>query len=237
MAYQRDLEAAAQVLSESYPCALLLLEDRAQEAVERFCAAQKAPVSPDARDEVRRWLVFFRSGFAREFSLPPYTEDVAAYEAAVAALAASSDAQRDARAFAKRNAILWAVSAADLSICVPVIGKHVRIEHFVYDAPGIVAAIRSCDRIEPFERPGRRTVLLVKAVDQDQPSPLLINSHFEELLAACDGQKDCAAIAEAMGAEGNRALKCNIYDAIEIMRGKNVLTYREAAPVKVNDEP
>lgn len=165
-AHWQDSDAVARVLNEWYPCTTLLLDDHAASAIARFCHEQGASDYSAAATGGQRWLTFICSGIARELDLPAYTEDVAAYEEALAACALSADAHRDAESIAEQNACLPAPGLAEFSALVPVLGRHVRIVHYTHDAPGIVTAIENCDRIAAVQRPGPCTALLWKSVNQ-----------------------------------------------------------------------
>jgi len=225
-----DRDVAARALKESYPCTALLLGDREVEVIERFCTEQPASGQVGAATDAQRWLKFLSSGVARELDLPAYTEDVAAFEEALAELAANDEAGRDAEMVADRNARLQAPGVAELAGLVPVLGKHVRIERYTFDAPGIVRAIEECDRLEPVEQARPCIVVLMRSVGQARPYTLSINAPVAALLAACDGSTDCAGIvrvlqAKRTGHQDDDSLDRKVFGALEALRAKNVLTY------------
>lgn len=224
MTHQQNRETGLRTLNEYFPCTVLLLEDHVRAAVDGFSALPGADTDDGA---VNGWLMYLRSGILDQLGVLPFTEDVACYEGAVAALTLNEDACRDAVWFAERNTKTRGHSAAQALNEKPVAGRHVRLERFHYNAPAIVRAIETCDRIEPVEGPAPRTVLLVRDPGEQRPRLMLISADMERLLAACDGESDCAAIARKLAGDDHATSPAKVLDAIEVLRSKNVLSYSE----------
>lgn len=227
-----DRDAVARAFAERYRYTTLLLEDRDAEVMERLGGEPRASERLDAVGEARRWLDRLRSGVARELDVPPYIEDMAAYEAALRALAEDEAVEVEAAWVAARNARLPPPGPKAIATLVPVVGKHVRIEHYAFDVPAIVRAIENCDRLEPATRPRACAVALLKMAGQLEPCTLVINSSTEALLAACDGNTDCAGVARAFLGDvtdprDRASVESSMLRALEALRAMGVLTYRD----------
>lgn len=220
-------EVAARFLRQCFPCTELLLGENASHAIEKFCDSLAERCVEQAEPGV--WTTFLCSGIARDFDLPPFTEDVAMHEGTIASLAASDDARRDAELFAKRNANISKMAEEKRWLRVPFVGKHVYINHYAYNAPAIVKAIENCDRIGLVAQPSPCTVLLVRSHDQMLPRAILINDSVEALLAACDGIADCATVVRRVIADGNAYIERDACFALEVLQEKNVVTYRQSS--------
>jgi hypothetical protein len=233
MTRRRGGDETGRLLNEWYPCTTLLLGDRANYLIERFCEDEPADACLDTAAEVQRLLTFLQSEIARDASLPEYTEEVAAYEGAIGAIAVSDAARLDALFVAEHNMTLPEFRLGALSAHVPVVGRHVRVERYAFNVPRIVAAIEDCDRLEGVEQPAPCTVLLLKLTSVLRPNTLLISDGVRVLLALCDGQRDCAGIVRCLQAEAPTQKKGDferrILEACEALRAKNVLTYRRPA--------
>jgi len=180
----------------------------------------------DADDAVHHWLTSLPPVFTGECALPPFFRDVATYEHAMAKLTVDETALRDCEWVTQRNAAMEVIDLKCLDSRVAVVGKHVRLEHFLYNAPAIVEAIENCDRIEPVEHADAQLVLMARAAGQHRPFAMRVNALIRDLLSACDGQINCAEVAERMGAVGRAQVK-KVYEALERLRAKNILTYLE----------
>lgn len=225
-------ERAFRFLNDWYPCTTLLFGDGIDCVVERFCD-ETAEGRVDPAADAACWLRLLRSGIARQHDLLPYTEDVAAYEGAIAALATSNDARRDAAFVSERNATLGELPGAGLHDLVPVVGRHVQVRSYGFDTPAIVTAIEDCDRLEPVAQPTGRTILFVGWPDESRPRSHLISDGVRMLLSLCDGSRDCATIVRNLRAttasDDGAGFERKVLDALEALRAKNVLTYREPA--------
>jgi len=214
-----------------FPCTLLLLGDHADTAVEEFCRDSSANIRADGISDTQRLLTHLQAVIARAPDVPGYAEDVAAYEGAIAALAATDAAGDEAPRMVERDAAESARPIEELGRQVPVVGRHVRVERYRFNAPGIVAAIEECDRLEGREQPADCIVLLVKRPGNPRPDTFLVSEGVQMLLALCDGQRDCAAIAQRLqeGVTGERAgdFERRAFEAIEALRARTVLTCRE----------
>jgi hypothetical protein len=223
-----------------FPCTLLLLGDHAETAVEQFCRESLANTCPDGFSDPERFLKHLQAVIARAPDVPGYTADVAAYEGAIAALATSDEAGREALSVAEHNEVRHECPAEVLRRLVPVVGGHVRVERYRFNAPGIVAAIEECDRLEGRDQPAQCIVLLLKTPDQPRAHALLISEGVQMLLALCDGRRDCAAVAQRLheGVSDERAdnFERRVFEAIEALRAKNVLTYREPLDLSQSEQ-
>jgi glycosyltransferase involved in cell wall biosynthesis len=229
---QDDRERALDFLKEWYPSTMLLLGDRVDRIVGSFCF-EPARGGVDPAAEAMRWLELVRSEIARARGLLPYAADVAAYEGTIAALAASEDARADAEFVVASNASRDALPDAVRLGLVPVVGRHVRVESYGFNVPAIVTAIEDCDRLEPVDQPTPVTVLFVASRDGDPPRTALVSDGIRLLLFLCDGIRDCAAVVrllrgEAQIGDGEDPQR-EVLDALEALRTRNVLTYREPA--------
>jgi len=214
-----------------FPCTLLLLGDHAETAVEQFCRENSANTCPDGISDTERLLVHLQAVIARAPDIPGYAEDVAAYEGAIAALAMSDQPGCEALCTVEQNAVEQKCPMEVLRRLVPVVGGHVRVERYRFNAPGIVEAIEECDRLEGREQPAPCIVLLVKTPDQPRAHSLVVSEGVQMLLALCDGRRDCAAVVQCLheGVTGERAddIERRALEAIEALRARKVLAFRE----------
>ena len=217
---------AADDVAALFPCTERVLSDVFARALER--ARESVPRQPDARggaDAVLRGVTeVLLAACAREPDVPAFAADVVAYEAALAALAASDGAAADARAFAEHNATLVPPGAGDLALVFPVTGKHVRVERFGCDVAALAEAIESCDRIEPLLSGGPCAVLFAVSDRARAVRRFRIGESVRALVEACDGTRDAAAIAAAAGEPAEAVLA-----ALEALRAHDIVTYREGA--------
>jgi hypothetical protein len=197
-----------------------------QDAFQEFQKLEIAHTASNADDAVHRWLRSLSLVFAGEDGLPPFFRDVATYEHTMAKLIVDETALRDCQSVTQRNSAMGVIDLDSLRCLVPIVGKHVLLEHFLYNAPAIVVSIENCDRIEPFTQPDDQLVLIALAVGEHRPFAVRVNAAIRDLLSVCDGQRNCAEVAERMGAlSGDQAMQ--VYDAIERLRAKNIVTYLE----------
>jgi hypothetical protein len=219
------------VAAEWFPCTLLLLGDHADAAVEQFFRESLLKTCTGGISDPERLLTHLEAVIAQAPDVPGYTQDVAAYEGAAATLATSDEAGREAQSVAEHNASRQVCPTEVLRRLVPIVGRHVRVERYRFNVPGIIAAIEGCDRLEGRDQPAPCIVLLLKTLDQPRAHALLISEGVQMLLGLCDGQRDCAAVAQSLheGVSDERAdlFDQRVFEAIELLRAKNVLTYRE----------
>jgi hypothetical protein len=231
MALTADRESALRYLNEWFPCTAVLLDDRIDNVVDRFCREASAAPDPDGAADSQRWLACVRAELAGADSTPAYAGDVAAYESAIAALMSSDDATADTIWTAERNAVLrelpWSTPLRQL---VPVVGRHVRVERYTFNVPAIVAAIEECDRLEGRDQPETCVVLLRKSRTEPRPLMHIVSDGVRLLLALCDGRRDCARVLQALRVEAGEqpeGFDERALDALEALRARDVLTYHE----------
>ena len=230
MTLTADRESALRDLNEWFPCTVLLISDGVDNVVERFCHERPAAPAADGAADPSRWLACLRAEIARADDAPAYAGDVAAYEAAIAALMASTDATADATWTAARNAVLGELPSTALGRLVPVVGRHARLESFTFNAPAIVEAIQECDRLEGRDQPAACAVLLRKSPTEPRPLVHIVSDGVRMLLALCDGQRDCARLLQDLrGQTGEQpdGFDERVLHALEALRARDVLTYRE----------
>ena len=230
MTEPRDREAALAFVNKWYPCTCLLLGERSDVALEQFCH-ETSTGNVEGAVDVERWLACVHAEVAREQGLPAYTEDVATYEGAIAALTLNDDATVDAATISERNAGVGEIAPELHRRLVPVPGGHVRVERFSFNAPGIVMAIEECDRLEGKDEPEPCAVLLLKKSAEARPQVVMVSEAVCSLLALCDGRRSCAEIAAALWTpaanEEAKVFELRVLNALEQLRARNVLSYRE----------
>jgi hypothetical protein len=230
MTLTADRESALRYLNEWFPCTVLLVSDGVDNVVERFCLEQPAAPQADRAADPSRWLACLRAEIARADDAPAYAGDIAAYEAAIAALMASDDATADATWTTERNAVLGELPPTALGRLVPVVGRHARLESFTFNAPAIVEAIQECDRLAGRDQPAPCVVLLRKSPTEPRPLVHIVSDGVRMLLALCDGQRDCAGIVQDLRVrigEQPNGFGERVLHALEALRARDVLTYRE----------
>jgi hypothetical protein len=209
-------------LREWYPCTLLLLGAAADGAIERFGHTRAAD-----------WLSVVQAEIAMKQGLPEFTRDVAAYEAAVAALASNDGAGNDAVWFTRENVGSPPPSLEAMPAVTPVVGRHVRVEHFAYNAPEIVAAIENCDRLDEAGRPAPCTIMLMRAASGPGVRIFAISDGVEMVLGLSDGSNDCAAIVgwlrtRTQAQEGD-GLEIQVWETLRTLRASGALVFHSPA--------
>ncbi len=225
---------------KAYPCTARLLGNKVSHIVDAFCAAHP-PVwtdEPTLVTEAGRLASFFDHGGLRELGLPDYAQDLIRFEITLFELSRDPQALADAERFETANRALGSAPGG-YSGLVPVVGRHVRVESYAYDAPALLGAIENCDRLDYYATPGSFVVLLVKSSDQRRPKLLRINGDAQTLLAACDGSATVGRIVERMTREAcergkpHADMAARVGAALEHLRTRGVLAYR---PVAASDQ-
>jgi hypothetical protein len=224
---------AAAVLHDWFSCTQLLVGDGLAAGIERF--RRRAPRDGEiAADQAARWRECLAAVIADDPTVEGYAADVATYEGTVADLALGPGAAEDARLAAARNARRGVPDPSGTDRFVPVIGRHVRVTRFSFEAPSIVAAVEACDRLGEHERPAPCTALFVRQAHRARPHVMYVSKGVELLLGLCDGRHDGAAIIDELARRAPGAdrgdLAARTCAALAALRARNVVSEGGAEP-------